>query len=153
MNVVSVRVAMRNASWLILILGLPGLAAHAEHCEPNPCSEVSSECSAAVDWVIEGLILDVNNGLTEVCTPGSTTESCSRVWDGGRIDVRIDRIVKGKAIGGSRITMSAQLRCWEDIARVPSEYVGHRVRIYGFNPVVGTHGFIGYPGVARVVLV
>ena len=143
---------MQNQFCLILTLGLAALTVHAESCEPNPCRGSSSECSAAVDWVIEGVILDVSNGQTEVCTLGLPPGPCRLVWDGGRIDVRVDRVAKGRAIAGSRITLSAQMRCWEDMTRVPDGHVARRVRIYGFNPAVGSHGRVGYPGIARVVL-
>jgi hypothetical protein len=99
--------------------------------------------------VIDGTVVSVHNGTTQFCLLGAPT--CSIEWDGGEVEVRILRMVKGgSAEGVRRLTLTARERCWES-ARVPEEYIDREVRVYGFDPTSTPHGPTN-PKLARVVL-
>jgi hypothetical protein len=143
---------MKVAPFLLVLSSLWAPCADAELCSPNACGGDVSACFTAVDWVAEAEILNVSNGRQQLCTLGLPVK-CVDVWDGGRVQLRITRMQKGKlASEFAGIVVTAEARCWEDRTRVPEEYVGRRVRIFGFYERMLTDGAVSLPGLARVVL-
>jgi hypothetical protein len=125
-----------GCAWLVLLLlGPPAFGT--EPCPRNPCADSLEKCFEAVDWVLEGTIVDVRNGQREVChtLPGAPGPFCLKIWDGGVVQFRFKRALKAKMPEGiTELTLSASTQCWEQTSRISEDLIGKDVRIFGFNP-------------------
>ncbi len=147
---------MRSVVLAYLLTVFSYQASAIEPCYENPCANDLVACTSKVDWILDGTIISASNDTVKCEDPPKSQSLslwglCSQNWDGGIVEFKIDRAVKGIVPKGtSKLTLKAADHCWEQHARVSEDMVGKTVRIYGVNPEHSRSG--AYLGIVRVVL-